>query len=173
VPGPAATRAGARPPARRGPGLVAIVAAVAGALLLLAGGVLGWQRLGVAEAPARLEGVPPVVPDAPAPGAAGPAANPAAPSPAAPGGSAGSAAGAAAAAAARSVPGLDLPPREEPLYAGRPLAWWNDRLRALGPRGGEEALRLRAITLRRAAGVGLRARPGDSGTTLEPAPEAP
>jgi hypothetical protein len=160
-----------RPPDRRGSRIVATVATVAGALLLLAGGFLGWQRPGAVEAPARLEGVPPVVPDAPASGAAAPVANPAASAPAAPGGPAGSAAGAPA--AARAAPGRDVTSREEPLYAGRPLAWWNDRLRALGAMGGEEALRLRATTLRRAAGLGLRVRPGDSGTTLEPAPEAP
>lgn len=164
-PQPAA--AAARPdPGRRGR-LVALVAisALAGATLL--GGGLFWlRRPPPAAGPARLEGVPPVAPEPPAAAAAPSAAKPSVPTAAAaPGNTAAPAAGAA------RRPGPE--PREERLYAGRPLAWWNERLRVLRTVGGEEALRLRAITLRRAAGLGLRERPSDDGSVLEPVAEAP
>jgi hypothetical protein len=62
--------------------------------------------------------------------------------------------------------------RDEPLYAGRQPAWWNDRLRAIERLPGPDLQRLRALTLRRAAGVGLRPPAGDAGTppVVAPAP---
>jgi hypothetical protein len=66
------------------------------------------------------------------------------------------------------------PPGDEALYAGRPLAWWNERLRVLAAQPGEEARRMEALTLSRAEGVGLRRRASAAtGDALEaPAPEA-
>jgi hypothetical protein len=108
----------------------------------VAAAAAGWLATR-ARAPA---GSPAVAP-APAPVAAAvtPAAQPASPP-------AGAIAGSTARAAVR--------PEDEPLYAGRPLAWWNERLRALAAQPGDEARRLEALTLRRAEGMGLRRRAG-------------
>jgi hypothetical protein len=64
------------------------------------------------------------------------------------------------------------PPADEPLFAGRPIAWWNERLQLLAAQQGDEARRLEALTLQRAEGLGLRRREG-ARTALEAPAEAP
>jgi hypothetical protein len=87
------------------------------------------------------------------------------PAPAAP------AAGAAPSGSAGRAPAATGPSavsRGATLYAGRPPAAWEARLRDIERLPGPEAQRLRALTLRRASGLGLRQRDGEGGTTLEP-----
>jgi hypothetical protein len=137
----------ARSPTRIAAWLAAAVAMVLAAAALARAGVP--RLLGTAG-----EGPPAVAPGAGAP----PAAAEARPQGAGP--------------AAAPAPGPLS--RDEPLYAGRQPAWWSDRLRAIERLPGPDQQRLRALTLRRAAGVGLRLPGGEAGTSpgAAPAPAA-
>lgn len=175
-------RPAARPaarPRRRGAPRSAILAGVGVALVVTSAGAFraaGGATSGRIAPSSTLDAgaqAPAAAAAAPAPPAAagGPASPVAAATASGPGPSTASSVEVGAASDPAAAGGGYRPAGGERLHAGRTLAWWNDRLATLS-RSGEEGVRLRGLTLRRAIGVGLRERAGAPGT-LEPDPEAP
>jgi hypothetical protein len=80
---------------------------------------------------------------------------------------------AARALAARlAAPGASLPEPPAPLYGGRTVAWWEERIEELRRGLGEEAQRLADLTVARARANGLSVDEG-AGRVRVSAPDGP